>query len=355
METSKSPVRTMPGRAAKNKRNYDYDSFIDEDDDFRSYKQKKTKKEIPDLGDVKESFEKLCNYINQKNKQEAGTNKNSDEDIIVVEDEKKEIKINQLYWSVESVLTNLLRQGEDPNRIKIETVCDRLKVSVGCSLVEVLTDVKAVAEKVLCHVDAEEKPTVQIKNNITNKDLETLEKTNWLNDVIINHYMELLCCEAEEIGFSYKAISSFLLEHITNESKRKDKKKHVLPSDWLEFDHLLIPIYYEDHWFLLLVNILSRTANVFNSFETSKREKKQVKIILDYMDKHSDNNDDDRVNWTVNYNHKHKQDNTYDCGVYVCMFARSIIFKIKQDIEKQHVTSYREWMKNEIIEGKLLR
>ena len=102
METSKSPVRTMPGRAAKNKRNYDYDSFIEDDDDFRPYKQKKNKKEVPDLGDVKESFEKLCNYINQKNKQEAGNNKNSDEDIIVVEDEKKEIKINQLYWSVES-------------------------------------------------------------------------------------------------------------------------------------------------------------------------------------------------------------------------------------------------------------
>ena len=75
---------------------------------------------------------------------------------------------------------------------------------------------KAVAEKVLCHVDTDEKPTVQINSSITNKDLETLDKTNWLNDVIINHYMELLCSEAEESGFSYKAISSFLLEVILN-------------------------------------------------------------------------------------------------------------------------------------------
>lgn len=102
METSQSPVRTLPSRAAKNKRYYDCDSFIEEGDDFRPYKQKKVKKELPDLGDDKESFEKLCNYINQKNKQEANNNKNSDEDIIVVEDEKQEIKVDQLYWSVES-------------------------------------------------------------------------------------------------------------------------------------------------------------------------------------------------------------------------------------------------------------
>ena len=28
-----------------------------------------------------------------------------------------------------------------------------------------------------------------------------------------------------------------------------------------------------------------------------------LQIILDYMDKHSDNHDEDRENWTVNYNH----------------------------------------------------
>ena len=102
-EVSKSPPsRTLPGRAAKYKRNY-CDSTIDEEDDFRPYKLKKCKKELPDIESEKDSFKKICDYINyQLQEGQATGHNNNDEDIIVVEDEKKEMKIDQLYWSVES-------------------------------------------------------------------------------------------------------------------------------------------------------------------------------------------------------------------------------------------------------------
>ena len=47
------------------------------------------------------------------------------------------------------------------------------------------------------------------------------------------------------------------------------------------------------------------------------------------------------------------QDNENDCGVYVCMFARQILFNLSLQFQPEHVQQFREWMKDELVRNVL--
>lgn len=48
-----------------------------------------------------------------------------------------------------------------------------------------------------------------------------------------------------------------------------------------------------------------------------------------------------------------RQENEYDCGVYVCMFARCIVYGNSFHILPAQVSAYRNWLKMEISSSQL--
>ena len=60
-------------------------------------------------------------------------------------------------------------------------------------------------------------PLVYFKGNISSRDMECLEEEQWLNDKIINRYLEILCKDHE----IFINISSFFLESFTGPKPEK--------------------------------------------------------------------------------------------------------------------------------------
>ena len=48
-----------------------------------------------------------------------------------------------------------------------------------------------------------------------------------------------------------------------------------------------------------------------------------------------------------------RQQNEYDCGVYVCMFARQILYDLSPDIDPSNVTVFRAWLRQELVANEI--
>lgn len=105
--------------------------------------------------------------------------------------------------------------------------------------------------------------TEEIQPGLKSHDLDTLKPGEWLNDVIINKYLELLIRSSPDACL----LSSFFYEElcrIVNPS---------LPDGWYRKKHMLIPVCIGSHWSLLCVTVHKCTIDIYNSMPLSQRER----------------------------------------------------------------------------------
>ena len=94
------------------------------------------------------------------------------------------------------------------------------------------------------------------KGNISSIDVATLAPGEWLNDTIMNRYMELITQRYSD----FVAISSFYTEAAQSSSKVKGEK---LPP--LEGKIGLLPLNVNAHWTLAVISVQHRTILLFDS------------------------------------------------------------------------------------------
>ena len=112
----------------------------------------------------------------------------------------------------------------------------------------------------------------EVRQGLRNVDLQTLEPNEWLNDVIVNKYLELLVANKPNSG----VLSSFFYEEIC----RNTQTTNLLPVKWWNLEKLLIPLCIDSHWSLLYSIPDQKRIFIYNSMKPTTQELECVSVIF---------------------------------------------------------------------------
>ncbi|XP_043275305.1 sentrin-specific protease 1-like [Venturia canescens] len=163
--------------------------------------------------------------------------------------------------------------------------------------------------------DNGERQTKRIK--IKQEDLENLSGTNWLNDEVINNYLELISNK------NTYAMSSFFFPRLQvngySAVRRWTKKVNIF-----EYRKVIIPIHMGNHWCLAVIDIIFGQIRYYDSLGGS--QPRYLDTLLEYLKEEVEEKGVKpirREDWSLETKMNiPRQTNGYDCGIFTCMFAR---------------------------------
>ncbi|XP_072280877.1 sentrin-specific protease 1 [Pyxicephalus adspersus] len=193
---------------------------------------------------------------------------------------------------------------------------------------------------------------------ITRKDIMTLHKTNWLNDEVINFYMNLLMERSKRKGLpKVHAFNTFFFPKLKSAGfqavKRWTKKVDVF-----SVDILLFPIHLGVHWCLAVIDFRRKTITYYDSMGDPNDE--ACKLLLQYLKLESQDKKGvcfDCNGWTLSSKKRHEippQLNGSDCGMFACKYAEYIAKDKPITFTQHNMPYFRKRMIWEILHQKLL-
>ncbi|XP_043276075.1 sentrin-specific protease 1-like [Venturia canescens] len=191
-----------------------------------------------------------------------------------------------------------------------------------------------------------EQVTKRTKKETKREDLETLSGTNWLNDEVINDYMDLIRDEKTYV------MSSFFFPRLHHNGyaavKRWTKKVNIF-----KYEKVIVPINLGNHWCLATINFIAKTIMYYDSFK--KENPRSLETLLQYLIEEARQKEGEpimREKWHLAAKMDiPRQSNGYDCGVFVCMYARCKISERKMEFTQNEMPIIRAKMMREFKAG----
>ncbi|KAG5282545.1 hypothetical protein AALO_G00057210 [Alosa alosa] len=193
---------------------------------------------------------------------------------------------------------------------------------------------------------------------ITRKDLQTLSHLNWLNDEVINFYMNLLVERSKRPDLpSVYTFNTFFFPKLRSagfSAVRRWTKK----VDLFSHDILLVPVHLGVHWCLSVVDFRKKCVLYFDSMGGNDDE--ACRILLKYLKQESEDKRGrqlDTSDWTLHSrkpNEIPQQMNGSDCGMFTCKYAEYITKDRPITFTQKHMPYFRRRMVWEILNKKLL-
>ncbi|XP_043284903.1 putative ubiquitin-like-specific protease 1B [Venturia canescens] len=194
----------------------------------------------------------------------------------------------------------------------------------------------------------EEKQTKKIKREIKPQDLETLSGTNWLNDEIINCYMEMIKDERTSVMNSFFFPRLYLNGY--DAIKRWTKNVHIF-----KFEKMIVPINLGNHWCLAVINFLKKTIVYYDSF--GRDNPKYLATLREYLVEEAKNKGEEQIKkdeWILATKKDiPRQRNGYDCGVFTCQYAKYEILNREMTFSQEEIPQIRKKMRRELEAGKM--
>lgn len=193
---------------------------------------------------------------------------------------------------------------------------------------------------------------------ITRKDIQTLNHLNWLNDEIINFYMNMLMERSKEKGLpSVHAFNTFFFTKL-KAAGYQAVKRWTKKVDVFAVDILLVPIHLGVHWCLAVVDFRKKSVTYYDSMGGVNNE--ACRILLQYLKQESvdkKRKEFDTNGWQL-FSKKSQeipqQMNGSDCGMFACKYADCITKDRPINFTQQHMPYFRKRMVWEILHRKLL-
>lgn len=213
--------------------------------------------------------------------------------------------------------------------------------------------------------------------DLTAKDLKTLKSTSWLNDEVINFYLNLLKEEPTRKRPRVHVFSTFFYPKLKQrgyDSVKASTRRLNPPltsslsisdlnnSDECPYDLILVPIHLGMHWCMSAIDIVKRRITYYDSLGGSGEE--CCSILFDWLQRECLERNTCggglRVDeWKLYPSPKiPQQKNGYDCGVFSILYAAFLSrgVDISKDLFHQNdIKKWRERISVEIIEGSLIR
>ncbi|XP_051562223.1 sentrin-specific protease 2-like [Myxocyprinus asiaticus] len=198
------------------------------------------------------------------------------------------------------------------------------------------------------------------KLRITQRDLATLQEGSWLNDEVINFYMNLVMSRSEqEVGCrKVYSFSTFLFPKLHGGGYTA-VRRWTKAVDLFLYDIILVPLHLGVHWSLAVVDFISKSVRSYDSM--GQRHDDICNMILLYLKeefKVKKGRDLDISKWTVSSlrpTEIPQQKNGSDCGVFICKYADYISRGCNLTFRQNHMPYFRKAMIWEILNQKLLQ
>ena len=195
------------------------------------------------------------------------------------------------------------------------------------------------------HLSALEMRKRALNISFTNKDLKTLDFGNWLNDSIINSYINLMRPEIDQSRFGIT--NSFFFTKLQRDGCEEASNWEGIKGRQLnDFELFLIPICAESHWFLFVLDFNQSTLHVLDSLGIMHlREARIVNSFLGFQG--IDELQIERYEVP-------KQLNGYDCGAFLLQNIRCVFFGDGSfEYSQSDIAYIRQRIKNELINCEL--
>ncbi|XP_076164837.1 uncharacterized protein LOC143145388 [Ptiloglossa arizonensis] len=191
---------------------------------------------------------------------------------------------------------------------------------------------------------------------ITRKDIHTLADLNWLNDEVINFYMNLLITRSTSDKYpKVHAMNTFFYPKLIS-GGHASLKRWTRKIDIFARDLIVVPIHLGIHWCMSVIDFRDRTIRYFDSMGGSNS--KCLSALRQYLEDESLDKKKqayDTSDWKLECaKNIPQQMNGSDCGVFSCMFAEYICANKKITFTQQDMPYFRNKMVYEILKSKLL-
>lgn len=192
---------------------------------------------------------------------------------------------------------------------------------------------------------------------VTRKDMETLAGLNWLNDEVINFYMNLLMERGRtQPGLpSVYAFNTFFYPKLLS-GGHSALKRWTRRVDIFAHDLLLVPVHLGVHWCLAVIDFRDRTIRYYDSM--GGRNDECLKALGKYLREESKDKKKkelDLTDWTYEtVKDIPQQMNGSDCGMFALKYAEYITRDAKITFDQMHMPYFRRRMVYEILTQKLL-
>lgn len=191
---------------------------------------------------------------------------------------------------------------------------------------------------------------------ITRKDIHTLAGLNWLNDEVINFYMNLLIVRGTGGNFPQVHVMNTFFYPKLLSGGHASLKRWTRKVDIFSKDLLVVPIHLGVHWCMSVVDFREKTIRYFDSMGGSNP--KCLNALKQYLQDESLDKKKkpyDVSDWKLeSVKDIPQQMNGSDCGVFSCMFAEYICGNKRLTFTQKDMPYFRNKMVYEILHSKLL-
>ncbi|XP_015726576.1 sentrin-specific protease 2 isoform X2 [Coturnix japonica] len=194
--------------------------------------------------------------------------------------------------------------------------------------------------------------------SLTRDDIHTLNELCWLNDEVVNFYMNLLVERGKKDDYpTVYAFSTFFYPKLDSDGYRA-VRRWTRNVNLFNQDIILIPIHLRSHWTLVVVDVRKKTITYFDSF--GKKGNKICETVLQYLQEESWEKQKVKLSsseWTLRSMEPHEipqQSNGSDCGVFMCKYADYVSRDKPFTFTQENMPYFRKRMVWEIIHQQLL-
>ncbi|OMH82927.1 Sentrin-specific protease [Zancudomyces culisetae] len=190
------------------------------------------------------------------------------------------------------------------------------------------------------------------------RDLKTLVDRNWLNDEVVNYYMQLIMARCNQAPNKYPSVFAFntffyptLLRNGYEKVRRWTKKTDIFKTDFV-----LIPVHLGNHWCCCVVDVKKKTIFYYDSMLGNNNACSiSIPEYLLCESKTKRSIELDLGEWSyVTPKDIPTQNNGYDCGVFACTFAELSSRRQEFTFSQSDIKFLRKKMMVEIIQSRLL-
>lgn len=204
---------------------------------------------------------------------------------------------------------------------------------------------------------------------ITGKDLARLRPGVWLNDEIVNAYLEMLAkrneavCEDDSVptirvmnSFFYTKLVMFIRSKGCSVYDYMRVRSWTRRFDAFSYDLMLIPINQsKTHWSLGVINFKEKTVQHLDSLGSGGSIKVRQHLMAWVRDEAADKKKPfDPAEWSMPQCDVPQQTNQDDCGVFLCKFADFLSRGWQSfTFEQKHMNYFRSRIAHELIMGRV--
>lgn len=198
--------------------------------------------------------------------------------------------------------------------------------------------------------------------SITRKDVQTLRGLNWLNDEVINFYMNLITERSLQNPTYNSDLKCYTFSTFFYSKLLKDGyaslKRWTRKVDIFSHNLILIPVHLGLHWTLAVIDFNCKEIRYYDSMNGNNND--CLRALKNYLkDEHQDKKSTyplDLTNWNcIHVKNVPQQMNGSDCGMFACKYAEYISRgKTVFNFNQSHMPYFRKRMVWEIVNKTLV-